>query len=476
LLVAGQGTKIILAAMPGALPRVEEISIDTRVLLFTLLVSGFAGIVFGVAPAFRLWHTNLQESLKDGGRGSTGSRNRTQNAFVVLEMATALVLLVGAGLMIRSLAVLWEVNPGFNPHNVLTTSITMPPGLDADPARLRAVLRDSLDHIRKLPGVTAASLYAGSMPMTGDSELPFWRQGQPKPASDSEMNWALFYPVQSEYLKTMQISLKRGRFLTDQDDEHSVPVVVIDENLASKYFPNEDPIGKRLNFGLLELQPEVVGVVAHVKHWGLDTDAGSKIQSQVYLPLMQIPDRFLPLLAHGVGVVLRSQNDPSLLLPAMRHAVGQVNSEQVVYGAETMQQIVSDSLATRRFSMILLGVFAAVALALSSTGIYGVISYLVGQRVQEIGTRMALGAQRGDVLQLILGKGALLGVAGITLGAVLALLMTRQMRSMIYGVSATDPLTFVGVSLLLMLVALVACYVPARRAMRLDPIVALRYE
>jgi predicted permease len=476
LVVAAQGTKVILTALPSALPRVEEIGIDARVLLFTSGVAVLAAILFGVAPAFRIWHTNLQETLKEGGRGATGAHNRTQSVFVILEMATALVLLVGAGLMIRSLAVLWGVSPGFNPHNVLSMAVTMPPGSDPDPARTRAALRQLHDQIRNLPGVTAASVTAASLPMSGDSELPFWREGKPKPASDSEMNWALFYLIESDYLKTMQISLKRGRFLSDQDNERTAPVVVIDENLATRYFPNEDPVGKRLNLGLLEVQPEIVGVVAHVKHWGLDTDAESKIQSQMYLPFMQIPDRFIPLLSHGVGLVLRSENNPSLLLPAIRHAVAKMNSEQVVYGVQTLDEIVADSLAARRFSMILLGVFAGVSLLLASIGIYGVISYVVGQRIQEIGTRMALGAQRQDVLRLILGKGALLSLIGVALGSALALVLTREMRKMIYGVSANDPLTFIGVSLLLIIVALAACYVPARRAMRVDPMAALRYE
>ncbi|HJW99799.1 MAG TPA: ABC transporter permease [Terriglobales bacterium] len=476
LVLAAEGTKAILSAVPQALPRSREIGIDARVLLFTFLVSLFAGILFGLAPAFRIWRTNLQETLKEGGRGASGTRQRTQNAFVVIEMAIALVLLVGAGLMIRSLAVLWGVNPGFDAHNVLTFNVTLPPALISDAPHIRAALRQLHDAVRNTPGVQAASLMGSSVPMNGDSELPFWPQGQPKPATDTEMNWALFYLSEPDYAKAMGIPLLRGRFFGDADNERSVPVVVIDEYLAHKYFPNGDEIGKHLNIGLLETQPEIIGVVGHVKHWGLDTDSQNKIQAQIYVPLSQMPDKFMTLVSSGVGVVLRSQTEPLALLPMLRRSVAQLNSEYVIYSVETLQQIISDSLADRRFSMVLLGLFAGLALLLSSIGIYGVISYLVGQRIQEIGTRIALGAQRKDVLQLILGRGIALAAIGVGVGSVLAFVLTRQMRNMIYGVSAADPLTFFAVSLLLMLVAIAACYVPARRAMRVDPMMALRYE
>jgi len=476
LLLAAEGTKAFLAAMPQALPRAREVTIDSRVLLFTLAVSLAAGILFGLAPAFKLWHTSLQETLKEGGRGSSGMRQRTQNAFVVVQMAIALVLLVGAGLMVRSLAVLWGVKPGFEAHNALTFNVSMPPGVMSDAPHIRAALRQLHSAISRTPGVQAASLIGGSVPMNGDSELPFWLEGQPKPANDSEMNWALFYLSEPDYLKAMGIPLLRGRFLAETDTERSAPVAVIDEYLAHKYFPHDDAIGKHLNLGLLETKPEIVGIVGHVKHWGLDTDSESKLQAQLYVSLTQIPDKFMPLVSQGVGVVLRSQTEPLSLLPALRHSVAQVNSEHVVYAADTLEQIVSDSLAERRFAMILLGLFAALALLLSTIGIYGVISYLVGQRIQEIGTRIALGAQRKDVLQLILGRGIGLAAMGIVLGSALACILTRQMRSMIYGVSAADPITFLAVALLLMIVAASACYVPARRAMRVNPMMALRCE
>ena len=476
LVLAANGTKLVLAVVPHAVPRSREITIDTHVLLFTLLASVLAGILFGLAPAVKLWHTNLQQTLREGGRGTSGTRQRTQNAFVIVEMAVALVLLVGAGLMIRSLAVLWGVDPGFDPHNVLTFSVTIPPSVATSPAQLRAAVRQLHHAVSNTPGVDAASLTGGALPMDGDSEIPFWLEGQPKPANTSDMNWALFYIAEPDYAKAMGFPLLSGRFLSENDTETSAPVIVIDEYLAHKYFPNENPIGKHLNLGLLDTQPEIIGVVGHVKHWGLDTDSQQKIQAQVYMPLTQIPDRFWPLLSRGAYLMLRSKVDPLSLLPALRSSVSKVNHEYVIYNVQTFEQIISDSLAERRFSMVLLGLFAGLALLLSTVGIYGVITYLVGQRVPEIGTRMALGAQRKDVLQLILGRGIALAATGVILGSLLALILTRQMRSMIYGISATDPLTFAGVALLLMLIATWACYIPARRAMRVDPMSALRHE
>jgi predicted permease len=476
LVLAAKGTTLILAAVPHAVPRSREITIDTHVLLFTLVASLLAGILFGLVPALKLWHTNLQQTLREGGRGTSGTRQRAQNAFVIVEMAVALVLLVSAGLMIRSLAVLWGVNPGFDPHNVLTFSVTMPPSLTSSPAQIRAAVRQLHDAVRNTPGVQAASLTGGALPMNGDSEIPFWLQGQPKPADASHMNWALFYIAEPDYEKAMGFPLLSGRFLSESDTETSAPVIVIDASLAHKYFPNENAIGKHLNLGLMDLQPEIVGVVGHVKHWGLDTDSQQKIQAQLYMPVTQIPDRFWPLLSRGAYLMVRSNVNPLSLMPALRASVARVNHEHVIYNVQTFDQIITDSLAERRFAMVLLGLFAGLALLLSTIGIYGVISYLVGQRIPEIGTRMALGAQRKDVLELILGRGIALAGIGVAVGSLLAVVLTRQMRNMIYGVSATDPLTFGGVALLLMLVATAACYVPARRAMRVDPMSALRQE
>jgi predicted permease len=433
-------------------------------------------MLFGLAPALKLSRGSVSETLKEGGRGSSGARHKTQSTFVAIELALALVLLVGAGLMIRSLTALWNVNPGFNPHNLLTFDTTLPPGLEQNPNGLRSVLRQLHGVLTAIPGVQAVSLQGGSLPMQGDSELPFWKEGQARPATLREMPEALFYLVEPDYLKAMGTPLLRGKFFTEQENEHSQPVVVIDEVFARKYYPNEDPIGKRINLAFLETQPEIIGIAGHVKHWGLDSDATATIQAQIYLPFMQLPDKLMPLVAKGIGLVARTAPPPGEVAPVVRATMAKMNSNEVVYGVQTMDEIVADSLAARRFSMILLGVFAVLALVLSSIGIYGVISYLVGQRTHEIGIRMALGAQQGDVLKLVLGQGMRMALIGVGVGLAAAIGLTRLMSKMLFHVSATDPVTLIGVSVVLTAVALAACYIPARRAMRTDPIIALRYE
>jgi predicted permease len=331
--------------------------------------------------------------------------------------------------------------------------------------------------LKAIPGVEAVASTGGGLPMTGDDELPFWLDGQPKPANVSEMSQSLFYFAEPDYLKVMEIPLKRGRFITAEDDEHAPSVAVIDENFAHRYFPNQDPIGKQIHIGIVNTNAQIIGIVGHVKHWGLDVDGDAKhpIVAQVYMPYMQIPDQFDsgPPTAE---VVVRSKGSPTALVPALRDAIGKLNSENVIFEIEPMEGIVADSLADRRFSMFLLSIFAALALLLSSIGIYGVISYVVGQRTHEIGIRMALGAQRKDVLHLMLGEGMKMALVGVAIGIAIALSLTRLMVKMLFGVSATDPATFACVATVLVAVALAACYIPARRAMRVDPIVALRYE
>jgi predicted permease len=391
-------------------------------------------------------------------------------------MAMAVVLLIGAGLMIRSLAKIWSVNPGFDPHHLLTFGLSSAKPLGSTPDEVRAAFRQLEQRTEAIPGVEAMSLTAGAMPMSGDSELPFWRAGEPKPTSQMEMKEALFYAVQPDYLKAMRTPLLRGRFLNEQDNEHSRFVIVIDQQFAKLYFGGEDPIGQQVNFAILNKSAEIVGVVGHVKQWGLDRDATGPVQAQFYFPLSQIPDNVMPLLARGVGVVVRTQGSPQAQVGAIRHGLNQINSQLVMYGTESMEDIIADSLAARRFSMILLGVFAGLALVLSCVGIYGVISYLVGQRRHEIGIRMALGAQQSDVLRMILGEGARMALLGVGAGLLAALGLTRLMAKMLFGVSSYDPLTFGGVAAVLVVVALAACYRPARRATRIDPAISLRYE
>ncbi|MGC2247567.1 MAG: ABC transporter permease [Terriglobales bacterium] len=474
--MAWWGTQAVLAAVPSAIPRMDEISVDARVLLFTLGISLLAGIVFGLAPALRTLGPDLQGTLKEGGRGSSGSHHRVQNVFVVFETALALVLLVGAGLMLRTMAALWGDNPGFNPHNVLSFSAALSPSKTATAPLMRASYNELLRRYIELPGVESAALLAGSLPMKGDSELPFWREGEARPASDNQMSWSLFYAVSPDYSKTMKIRLLRGRFLTPEDNEKTVKVIAVDEEFARKFFPNQNPIGKRINLGLFETQPEIVGVVGHVNHWGLGATGHDNMKAELYLPLGQVPDQFAPLIAKGLTVVLRSRNAPESLTAPLRTATAQFDGQAVTYDFETMERIVSSSIATQRFSMTLLGIFAALALVLSAIGSYGVISYFVGQRAQEVGIRMALGAQRSNVLWLILGQGTRMAAVGVAIGVVASLVLTRLMSSMLYGVRAYDPLTFAGVASLVIAVAVLACYVPAMRATRVDPVTALRCE
>ncbi len=478
LALAYLGGGAVIRALPQALPRSGEIGLDGRVLLFTLGASLLVGVLFGLAPALRLSREGIQETLKEGGRGGSGTRHLTQTLFVAVEMALALVLLAGAGLVMRSLNALWNVNPGFNPHNVLTFNMTMPKRLNANPQGQRALLRAIHSALMTAPGVQYASLQGGSLPMNGDSELPFWIEGQPKPAATQDMPWALFYLTEPDYLKAMGTPLLQGRFFTEQDNEHSEQVVVIDELFAKQYFPNEDPIGKRLNFALVEMHPVIIGIAGHVKHWGLDSDASAKLHAQMYIPFMQLPDTIMPLLSQGIGIVARVQGAPGDSVPEIRQALARLNSGQVLFGVESMDGIISEFLAGRRFSMTLLGVFAGLALVLASIGIYGVISYIVGQRTREIGVRMALGAQRADVLRLVLGQGAIMALAGVGIGLGAAMLLTGLLSKaqLLFSVSARDPLTLAGVSMLLTAVALLACFVPARRAMKTDPVIALRYE
>jgi predicted permease len=290
------------------------------------------------------------------------------------------------------------------------------------------------------------------------------------------MSWAIDYIVEPDYLNVMGIPLQRGRFFTPRDDEHAPAVVVVDDVFARKFFGNNDPLGKRIVIENSHSKAEIVGVVGHVNQWGLDSDDTQQLRAQLYIPAMQMPDAFIAMVPSGIGLMARAASSTTGLLDAIRATSRQMSSQQVIFAAQTMDEIISDSLAARRFSMILLGIFAALALLLSSIGIYGVISYLVGQRTQEIGVRIALGARPRDVLRLVLGHSAKMAALGVITGLAASLVLTRLMIKMLYGVSPSDPLTFIGVAAVLTLVALAASYIPARRAMRVDPIVALRYE
>jgi predicted permease len=477
LLLAVWGTRAAIGVLPAALPRAEQIGLDARVLIFTAGISLLAGVLFGLTPALKASQSDLHETLKQGGRGGSGVQHRTQDVFVVAEMALAVVLLIAAGLTIRSLMRLWNVDPGFNPHNVLTFGLSLPPSMmHANPDAIRAAFREIDEKLSSVSSISAVSQTWGALPLSGDDEQLFWLEGQPKPVNENDMNWAIDYIVEPNYLRTMGIPLKRGRFFTQQDHERAPLVVVIDEVFAQKYFPNQDPIGKRININRFERLAEIVGVVGHVKQWGLDTDDQQSLRSGLYIPCMQMPDAFVAMMPSGSAVVVRSGAGSVGLLDSIRKVSAQISNEQVIFGAQTMDAIISDSVASHRFSMILLVVFATLALLLAGVGIYGVTSYVVGQREQEIGIRMALGAHPRDILYLILSRGGKLVGAGVAAGMAVALGLTRLMASLLYGVEATDPATFAGVAGLLTLVALAACYIPARRATRFDPAMALRYE
>ena len=475
--VAKIALRMALKALTDVLPRVNEIGLDWRVMLFTATLSIVTGLAFGLVPAMRLLRPKLSETMNEaGGRGSSGKRHRLQKILVGAEMALAVVLLIGAGLMIRSLALLWGINPGFDARNATSFEISLSANPADTPASLRTKYREGLRQLESIPSVKAVSMVGGALPMTGDSELPFWREGQARPENQQDMTFALFYLVTPGYLDAMKIPLQRGRFFTAQDDEHGPPVAVIDSALARKYFPNEDPVGKYLNLGLLNVKPLIVGVAGHVEHWGLGSTGHENLQAQLYLPVWQVPDQFWPLLSNGSGYVARTSAPTEGLGQELRQATAKFDSTAAVYGMQPLEEIVADSISSKRMAMVLLSVFSALALVLSAIGIYGVISYLVGQRTHEIGIRVAMGASRNDVLKLVLGDGMRIALAGAVAGLAAALGLTRLITTMIYGVSAMDPITFAGVTILLLFVALVACYLPARRAMSVDPIVVLRYE
>ena len=476
LLLAYCGMKTLLKALPAAVPRFGEVSLDSKVLLFTLVLSLATGVIFGLAPALKATRTNLQEVMKQSGRGSSGFRHRLQGTFVAGEVALALILLVGAGLMVRTLGALWRVDPGFNPSHAITFNLAMPATSDTTSAETRARLRNFDDKVRSIPGVQAVSVTLGSRPMIHDSALPFWIEGDPKPAHDSDMHAATFFLVESGFREAMGITLQRGRFVTDQDDENAPIVIDIDDNFARTYFPGQDPIGKHINFTEFNVQAEVVGVVGHVKQYALDVDPPGAIQAQFFYPFMQTPEKVMPLLAKSVAVVLRTHGDPTSIMGQVRETVREIDPRDVIYNVQTMDDVVATSYAARRLTMILLTGFAALAIMLACVGIYGVVSYLVGQRTQEIGIRMALGAQRRDIMVLVLGEGTRMALIGAALGMAASLVLTRLMAKQLFGVSAHDPLTYASVALVLMLVAVVACFIPARRAVRMDPMKSLRWE
>ncbi len=464
------------AALAAVLPRPENIAIDERVLWFAAAVTLLTAVLSGAAPALRGGRANIEAALREGGRNATGRRHGLQKLLVAAEVALAVILLTGAGLMLRSLAALLRVDPGYNPNHAITFSLSLPSTGATTPAETRARLRQFDDRMRAIPGVRAVSVTLGSRPMIHDSSLPFWIEGRPKPASDNDMPAAMFYLVEPGFQQAMGITLRRGRFVSPQDNEDAPLVIDIDEAFARMHFPNEDPIGKRVNLTQFNVQAEIVGVVGHVQQWGPGGGPKGALQAQFFYPFMQLPPKLMRLAAGGVAVVLRTEGNPADVMKQVRRAVQQMDPRQVIYGVQTMDGVIAGALAPRRLSWALLGIFAGLAALLSAVGIYGVVSFAAGQRRNEIGVRMALGAQRADVIRLVLAEGAAMAFAGALIGIAGAFVLTGWISNQLFGVAPHDPLTFAAAPVILAAAALLACYIPAWRAAKSDPVRALRFE
>ena len=467
LVLAVWGVDLLLALAPEGLPRVRDVSLDGRVLLFTIGISLLTGLGFGLVPALQASKPNLNETMKDAGRGSSegGRRQIIRSSLVVVEIALALVLLIGAGLMIKSFSRLQKVDPGFNPHNALMVPIVLPQRKYPEENQQASFFTQLIQKVKALPGVQAAGISCVIPLSDNDYVLGFEIQGRPPYPAGTGPN-TNYYSVSPDYFKAMGIPLLRGRVFTEHDTVNEPRVVVINETMARKFFPNEDPIGKRLHVtnGPVVYR-EIVGIVGDVKHYGLDQEP----KPQTYEPYTQ---RALPFMA----LIVRTPGDPTGLTAAIRNEVLSIDKEQPISNIRTLDRLFSTSISQQRFSMLLLGIFAAVAIVLATIGIYGVMSYSVTQRTHEIGIRIALGAGRRHVLKLIVGHGMLLALIGITAGLVISFALTRVMSTLLFEVSATDPMTFGVIALLLISISLLACYIPARRATKVDPIVALRYE
>jgi putative ABC transport system permease protein len=466
------GIDLIVALSPEGLTRIAETRLDGRVLAFTALVSLATGIAFGLAPALIISRTNLAESLKEGGRGSTANlrTNHTRRLLVVAEIALALVLLVGAGLLIQSLVRLQQVAPGFDPHNVLTFNVAMSVDRMTSPPQIADFYRQLTVRLKALPGVVNASVVF-QLPL-GGSAGSTGLQIEGQPVDPGNRPFGVIHSVGPEYFRTMGIPLIKGREFTERDDLNAAPVLIINEALARKHFPNEDPIGKRIGPGFSTVpvteetgRREVVGVVGDVKHQNLQSPA----QPEIFFAQTQMP-------MSAMTVVARTAADPRELVNEARGVVQSLDKNAPVYSVRTIEELLGRSVATPRFNTLLLGLFAVVALILTAVGLYGVISCSVSQSTHEIGIRVALGAQSSDVLKLIVGQGMFLTLVGIVIGLAAAYGLTRLMSGLLFAVGATDLWTFAGVAVLLVGIAFIACYLPARRATKVDPMVALRSE
>jgi putative ABC transport system permease protein len=459
LLLAWRLVELLLSIASDNLPRAQDIRLDTRVAGFTLVVSLLTGIVFGLLPALQASKINFGEALKEGGRDSAGLLRRRLRGFLVVgEVALALVLLVGAGLLTRSFARLTEVDPGFDPRRILMMNVWPQPPKYTN-AQANAFHQRTLERVRGLPGVEAAAMVY-SAPLSGEGlRNSFGIEGRP---AEETFNAGVRI-ISPEFFKTFRVPLVDGRLLAESDDAKAPPVVAVSESLARIYFANENPVGKRIIIS--GGTRAIVGVVGDIKYSALDEEA----RAEVYFPMAQSTRRTMSL-------AVRASGDPMQIVAAVRGQVRAEDKEMPISNLQTMERLMDKSVAPRRFNMLLLGLFALVGLALAAVGLYGVMSYTVTQRTREIGVRMAMGAQTGAVLRLIVGEGMKLAIIGALLGLGGALALTRLMKTLLYGVSATDPLTFIAIAAALIIVALLACWIPARRAASMDPLVSLRVE
>jgi putative ABC transport system permease protein len=468
LVLALWGMDLLLAAIPIDIPFWMKFDLDGRVLGFTATCSLLTGFVFGTVPALEASNPDLNETLKEGGRSGTGSgRHRLRSLLVVAEIALSLVLLVGAGLMMRSFMSLQNVNAGINPEGVLTMYIALPGAKYRAPEKRITFFSQVLERVRSIPGVQSAGTNSG-LPLSGNNwGRSLTVEGAPVlPVGEAPViNHCV---ISSNYFSAMGITILKGRDFDERDSREAPKVTIIDERLAREYWPDEDPLGKRIRFGPPEDNEPwhtIVGVVGDVRHERLDAST----RESVYLPFAQIP-------IGGSSLAIRKEGRAENLIGAVRAQVRELDPDLPVTQVMPMTEVAARSVWQPRLYTVLFGVFAAVALILATVGIYGVMSYAVTQRTREIGLRMALGAQRQDVLKLVVGQGVLLASIGVGVGLVAAVALTRLMSSLLFGVTATDPMTFVAVSVLLAGVALGACFIPARRAAKVDPMVALRYE